>query len=153
MKRLSLLTAAGWSKVMLLVLLIPLVILALGIYFGSTLYIIVAAMFLLLMNAGTLMIYTPLYKNVVRKQLQPAGEEGYLLTVADGTVNLFTREYHHRFELDKLRKVMEEKDGTLFLFFPDQQMVFVPASVSAEFKKAVNKRRSLTEITGNQERK
>ena len=153
MKRLSLLTAAGWSKVMLLVLLIPLVILALGIYFGSTLYIIVAAVFLLLMNAGTLMIYTPLYKNVVRKQLQPAGEEGYLLTVADGTVNLFTREYHHRFELDKLRKVMEEKDGTLFLFFPDQQMVFVPASVSAEFKKAVNRRRSLTEITGNQEPK
>ena len=99
------------------------------------------------------MIFTPLYKNVVKKQLQPAGEEGYLLTVADGTVNLFTREYHHRFELDKLRKVMEEKDGTLFLFFPDQQMVFVPASVSAEFKKAVNKRRSLTEITGNQEPK
>ena len=73
--------------------------------------------------------------------------------MADGTVNLFTREHHHRFELDKLRKVMEEKDGTLFLFFPDQQMVFVPASVSAEFKKAVNRRRSLTEITGNQERK
>ena len=153
MKRLSLLTAAGWSTVMLLVLLLPLAILLLSILFGNTLYIIIAAVFFFLMNAGTLMIFTPLYKNVVKKQLQPAGEEGYLLTVAEGTVNLFTREYHHRFELDKLRKVMEGKDGTLYLFFPEQQMVFVPASVSAEFKKAVNARRSLTEITGNQQRK
>lgn len=147
MKRLSLLTAAGWSMVTLLVLLIPLVILALSIYFGSTLYIIVASVFLLLMNAGTLMIYTPLYKNVVRKQLQPAGEGGYLLTVAGETVSLFTREYHFRYRLDTLRKVMESKDGTMYLFFPEQQMLFIPASVSAEFKKAVNKRRSLTEIS------
>ena len=147
MKRLSLLTAAGWSKVMLLVLLIPLAILALSIYYGSVPYIIVAAVFFLLMNAGTLMIFTPLYKNVVKKQLQPAGEGGYLLTVAEGTVNLFTREYQYRYPLDKLRKVMEGKDGTMYLFFPDQQMLFIPASVSAEFKKAVNKRRSLSEIT------
>ncbi len=153
MKRLSLLTAAGWSKVTVLVLLIPLLILGLSIFYGNTLYILFAALFFLLTNAGTLMIFTPLYKNVVKKQLQPAGEEGYLLTVAEGTVNLFTREYHHRFELDKLRKVMEDKDGTLYLFFPDQQMVFVPASVSKEFKTAVNRRRSLTEITGNQEKK
>ena len=153
MKRLSFLTASGWSKVTLLVLLIPLLILGLSIYFGNTLYIIVAAVFFLLTNAGTLMIFTPLYKNVVKKQLQPAGEGGYLLTVAEGAVNLFTREYQYRYELDKLRKVMEDKDGTLYLFFPDQQMVFVPASVSAEFKKAVNKRRSLTEITQSQDPK
>lgn len=153
MKRLSLLTAAGWSKVTVLVLLIPLLILGLSIFYGNTLYILFSALFFLLTNAGTLMIFTPLYKNVVKKQLQPAGEEGYLLTVAEGTVNLFTREYHHRFELDKMRKVMESKDGTLYLFFPDQQMLFVPASVSKEFKTAVNRRRSLTEITGNQEAK
>ena len=108
---------------------------------------LLSALFFLLTNAGTLMIFTPLYKNVVKKQLQPAGEGGYLLTVAEGAVNLFTREYQYRYELDKLRKVMEDKDGALYLFFPDQQMVFVPASVSAEFKKAVNKRRSLSEIT------
>ena len=153
MKRLSLLTAAGWSRIMLLVLLFPLVILGLSILYGNTLYILVSALFFLLTNAGTLMIFTPLYKNVVKKQLQPAGEGGYLLTVAEDTVNLFTREYHYRHELGKLRKVMEGKDGTLFLFFPEQQMLFVPASVSAEFKKAVNRRRSLTEITGNQEKK
>ena len=153
MKRLSMLTTTGWSRVSVLVMIIPLIILALGIVARSVLYIIVAVIFFLLLNAGTLMIFTPLYKKVVGKQMQPAGEGGYLLTVADGFINLFTREYQFRYKIAELRKAMEGKDGTLFLFFPDQQMVFVPSSVSAEFKKAVNKRRSLTEITQNHEKK
>ena len=93
------------------------------------------------------MIFTPLYKKVVRKQVQPAGEGGYLLTVADGFINLFTREYQFHYKIAQLRKAMEGKDGTLFLFFPNQQMVFVPSSVSAEFKKAVNNRHSLSELS------
>ncbi|MBQ6195967.1 MAG: hypothetical protein IJK47_00855 [Lachnospiraceae bacterium] len=153
MKRLSMLTTTGWTRVSVLVMIIPLIILALGIVARSVLYIIVAVIFFLLLNAGTLMIFTPLYKKVVRKQVQPAGEGGYLLTVADGFINLFTREYQFRYKIAELRRAMEGKDGTLFLFFPDQQMVFVPSSVSAEFKKAVNKRRSLTEITQNHEKK
>ena len=86
-------------------------------------------------------------RTVVRKQVQPAGEGGYLLTVADGVINLFTREYQFRYKIAQLRKAMEGKDGTLFLFFPNQQMVFVPSSVSAEFKKAVNNRHSLSELS------
>ena len=147
MKRLSMLAAAGWSKVSVLVLLLPLIFIAISIYSGSGLYIIISVLFFLLLNAGTLMIFTPLYKKVVRKQLQPAGEGGYLLTVADGCINLFTREYQFRYKIADLRKVMENKAGTLYLFFPDQQMVFVPASVSAEFKKAVNNRHSLSELS------
>ena len=79
--------------------------------------------------------------------MQPAGEGGYLLTVADGFINLFTREHQFRYKIAQLRKAMEGKDGTLFLFFPNQQMVFVPSSVSAEFKKAVNNRHSLSELS------
>ena len=144
MKRLSFLTPAGWSRVTLLVLLMPLAVLGISIYFGEPLYIILAAALLLLTNAGTLMIFTPLYKNVVRKRLQPAGEEGYLLAVADSKIHWFTRVYHFRYPISSLRAVIDKPEATYY-YFPDQEMLFVPASCREEFKKAVSHRRSLQE--------
>ncbi|MBQ6292994.1 MAG: hypothetical protein IJK77_03865 [Lachnospiraceae bacterium] len=149
MKRLSFLTSAGWSMVTLLVLLIPLAILAFTVYTGNLLYILLAVVFFFLTNAGTLMIFTPLYKNVVKRQLQPAGEGGYILAVTDKKAHWFTREYRFSYDLKNLRRVIDKEDASYF-YFPDQEMLFVPASCREAFKKATFKRRSLTEITQKQ---
>ncbi len=150
MKRLSLLTPAGWTNTSFLIFGIPLVLFILACFFGSPLYIGLAALFFLLTNAGTLMIFTPLYKNVVRKRLQPAGEEGYLLAVGDGKIHWFTREYHFRYPVSDIRRVIDREEASYY-YFPNLEMLFVPASVRDEFKKAlVKKRRSLSEIIQSQ---
>lgn len=146
MKRLSYLSPAGWSKVSFFTMLLPLLILAVSIYYKSTLYIILAAVFFFLTNAGTLMIFTPLYKKAVKSRVQPAGEEGYVLAVTEGKIHLFTREYHFKYDLKDLRRVIDRAEAS-YWFFAGQQMVFVPASVRDEFKKALSRRRSLTSLS------
>ena len=147
MKRLSFLTLAGWTNASFLIFGIPLVLFLIACCFGSPLYIGAAALFFLLTNAGTLMIFTPLYKNVVKKRLQPAGEDGYLLAVADQKIHWFTREYHFRYPISDIRRVIDREEASYY-YFPNLEMLFVPASCRDEFKKAlVKKRRSLTEIT------
>ena len=149
MKRLSFLTLAGWTNASFLIFGVPLVLFIIACCFGNPLYIGAAALFFLLTNAGTLMIFTPLYKNVVRKRLLPPGENGYLLAVADGKIHWFTREYHFRYPVSDIRRVIDREEASYY-YFPNLEMLFVPASCRDEFKKAVaKKRRSLTEITQN----
>ena len=145
-KRASFLRVSGWSKVTFLVFAVPLLILILCLALGSWLYALVAFVFFLLTNAGTLMIFTPLYKNVTRKQVQPAGEGGYLLTVADGGAHLFTREYHYRYMISDLRDIIRGKDADYYIF-AGQQMLFVPASCRDAFKKAMTKSHSLSQLS------
>ncbi len=146
MKRLSFLTPLGWSKITFIVFFVPLVILGFAIYNRSTLYIAIAAVFFFLTNAGTLMIFTKLYHNVVRKRLLPPGEEGYLLAVTEGKIHWFTREYHFQYDISEIKHVVTRKDAS-FYYFPNQEMLFVPASVRDEFYNALNSRRSLSDIT------
>ena len=147
MKRVSMRFFAGWTPVTITVFMLPLLAMAFFATAGQWTAAILCLAAFFLLNAGQLMVFTPLYRKVVKNRLNPPGENGYFLAVTRNKVHLFTRDYHYSYALKELKRVFSDKEGDYY-FFLKQQMVYVPTQYTDAFKKAVTYQPSLHSLAG-----
>ena len=145
MKRRSYLYPAGWTTVSALLLAAPILFGIMSAVNGNWDYVLLCVLFFVLMNSGQVMTFTPLFRNVTRKRVEPAPEDGYLVAVADKKVYLFTKRNVYAYELANLQKTVLVKDA-LYVYFKNQEMVFIPTEYAAAFKEAISGRRKLSEM-------
>ena len=145
MKRRSYLYPFGWSTVSSLLFAVPIVFGILSAVNRNWDYVLLCLLFFVMMNSGQVMTFTPLYYKVVRKRVEPAPDDGYLLAVASKKVYLFTRRKVYSYEVANLKKTVLAKDA-LYVYFKDQEMIFVPLEYAAAFKEALAGRRKLSEM-------
>ena len=147
MKRVSMRFFAGWTPLTIMIFMTPLLAMVYFATDGQWLVALICLLVFFLLNAGQLMIFTPLYRKVVKNQLKPAGEGGYLLIVTKNKVHLFTRDYHYSYALKELKRVVNDKEGDYY-YFLKQQMVYVPREHRDAFKAAITYQPSLKTLAG-----
>ncbi|MBP3735400.1 MAG: hypothetical protein J6I56_00085 [Lachnospiraceae bacterium] len=135
MKRHSYSFFTGWTPASIAIFLLPLMLASYALTEGAVLYAGVCFVIFFLMNAGQLVVFTPLYRRIVKNQLRKPAEDGYLLTVDNKGIHLFTRDDHFTFDQKEIRHVLKFQDASYY-FFPNRQMLFVPAGHRDAFEKA-----------------
>ena len=144
MRRRSYLYPFGWTNVAILIFVLPL---AFSIFMAVQQkwdYALLCFAFFFLMNGGQIMTFFPLYNKVVRKSVEPAPEDGYLVAVADKKVYLFTRRNVYAYALANLQKTVLAGDA-LYAYFKNREMIFVPLEYAEAFRAAVSGKRTLSE--------
>ncbi len=146
MRRHSMRYFSGWTPATIVIFLLPLMMAGYALTEKSYLYAGVCVIVFFLMNAGQLVVFTPLYKNIVLKQLQEPGKEGYLLTLTKNVIHFFTKEYHYSYSMNNLKHVLDFPEASYY-YFPQRQMIFIPEQCRDAFKKAAAHKPSLYELS------
>ena len=143
-KRQSYLYKEGWSVLAVFTLAFPLFLGLLSAAGGQWPYLALCLLAFVLFNLRLFLVFLPAYRGMVRPTVLPPGEEGYLLAVRDGSIYLLTKTQAFQYPVSALRRIVR-KNGELLLFFPKQNLFFVPPEAADGFLRAVKGKKSLRE--------
>lgn len=147
MKKKSLFCRAGWSPLMLFNLLFPIAIAVYFVVVEAWLPAAVCPLILILLNWPVLSVFLPSFQKKQLKNVEKAGEEGYLVTLEKENIRLLTLERTHTFRIAELRKALTT-EGRLYLIFESQKMLFIPEAAAQDYVEVFKRQKGIRQKAG-----
>lgn len=136
MKRLGYAQLTGWSPVSVILLALPVLLIVYFAIGAQWDYMLFSCLLFLLFNGGQIAVFLPIYKKVVRRNLQIRPEDGLQLVVSEGYVYLLAGNVCQTMSAKDAKRLVDDGEQA-FLYFTRQRSIFFPKRLIKPMQRAL----------------